>query len=94
MSDRARDILAADLREAGAPSDMVIRAVGGYYDDFDSPLATPIMQLVEDALKAGLHGIAYMARHGKYDGTREEAEAWAAGAGRPLLDELGRKPNA
>ena len=45
-----KDRLADDLLAAGAPTDMVIRAQGGYYDDYESPLATPIVQLYKDAL--------------------------------------------
>ncbi len=85
VSTKAR--LAHDLEAAGAPKDMVLRALGGFYDDFDSPLATPMIQLVADARAAGLEGIAKAAMHGAYDGTREEGERWYAQKGHHLLGE-------
>lgn len=72
--------LALALEAAGAPPYMVKRARSGYYDDYRSPLAGPIMQLVADAKAAGLVDIATRAAHGEFDGTREEADAWAHSA--------------
>jgi hypothetical protein len=60
--------LASVLREAKAPAVMIQRAVAGYYGDFTSPLAFPITELVEDAMAAGLEGIAQRAREGEFDG--------------------------
>ena len=93
----SKDILANDLRAAGAPSDMVIRAMGGYYSDYDSPLATPCIQLVQDARAAGLHGVANAAMDGKYDATEEESEAFAKRAETdpelgPIVKALGLGP--
>jgi hypothetical protein len=56
------------LRDAGAPIEMIERAMSGYYGDFTSPLALPITQLVVDAEAAGLYEIAMQARRGVYDG--------------------------
>lgn len=72
-----KDRLANDLEAAGAPADMVIRARGGYYDDYESTIATPCIQLVADCRKHGLYRIAREATEGKYDATPEESEAWA-----------------
>ena len=60
--------LAAALVDAGAPHEMIKRAQEGYYGDFTSPLATPIMQLVADARAAGLLDIARDAVEGEFDG--------------------------
>jgi hypothetical protein len=68
--------LARALEAAGAPQDMINRARGGFYDDFKSDLATPIVQLVQDARKAGLEGIAQRAIHGEFDATPEEGDEW------------------
>lgn len=73
---KTKEKLAEDLRKANAPDDMVQRALQGYYDDYESPLATPIHRLVNDAIEWGLMDIANKARNGDYDGTKEESEAW------------------
>jgi hypothetical protein len=44
--------LAAALKEIGAHT-MADAAADGYYDDFKSPLAMPITQLVTDLAKLG-----------------------------------------
>jgi len=69
--------LALALEVAGAPAAMIAQAVDGYYDDYLSPLAAPISQLVHDARAAGLPGIAARAQNGEFDGQRWEAVAWA-----------------
>lgn len=69
--------LTAALIAAGAPDDMVSAARMGYYDDYRSPLTAPITQLVADANRYGLDTIAERAREGDFDGTTEEADAWA-----------------
>jgi len=68
--------LARDLRQAGAPSDMVSKATQGYYDDYESDLTFPLTQLIKDCEKVGLAQIAHGARSGKYDGTKAEANEW------------------
>jgi len=81
--------LAEDLKAHGAPEEMIRKAVDGYYDDYESPLATPIIQLVLDCEKLGgnLRGLAIKARNGEYDGTKEEAKAWFNREGRKLLED-------
>lgn len=81
MSERStKQRLADDLVAAGAPADMVLRAQGGFYDDYESRIATPILSLVIDAHRSGLTQIALDAADGKYDATPEEAAAWVARA--------------
>lgn len=90
-----KEKLVAALREAKAPEDMISRATQGYYDDFESPIAGNIVQLVTDARAAGLRDIADRARKGDFDGTVAESEAWAARPeGRALRNELKNIPNA
>jgi hypothetical protein len=74
-----REKLAQAIREVATEprhERLANRAEEGYYDDFLSPLATPIVQLVRDAMQMGLHGIAERAKAGEFDSTLEEAEAW------------------
>lgn len=58
--------------------DMAKRAREGYYDDFQSPLATPIAQLVLDLFTAKQGDLARRAMGGEWDGTKEEAQLWWA----------------
>lgn len=69
--------IAKVLEAASAPKAMVTAARAGCYGDFTSESATPIMDLVRDAQRAGLGGIARRAMDGEFDATREESEAWA-----------------
>jgi hypothetical protein len=86
--------LAQDLEEAGAPAEMIERARAGYYDDYKSPLAMPEVQLLQDARAAGLTTIAEGVLEGRWDATKEEAEAWARSPdGQETFRELaGKKP--
>lgn len=72
--------LASALQRAGCPTPMVEAALMGYYDDFESALPAPINQLVADLRTLGLEALAQEAIDGKFDGTREESEAWAKSA--------------
>lgn len=85
--------LAAALREANAPAGMVRDAEAGRFDDFESESPTPLSDLVALCGAYGLPGIAARARAGEFDGTREEADAWAASQVDPdtvaLLRKLG-----
>lgn len=69
------DRLAAVLNEHHL-FDMAKKAKEGYYDDFRSPLATPIAQLVVDLFDVKAVDLAERAMAGEWDGTREEAERW------------------
>jgi hypothetical protein len=76
-----------------APDWMIEKARTGYYSDFESPLETPIGQLVTDCRDNGLHGIALRAMNGEFDATKEESDAWAnSEEGKKLLREFGIKP--
>ena len=81
-----KDKLAMALLKAGAPESMVKKAEIGYYDDYLSPLATPIVQLVSDCRffikhgRPGLKDIVKRAKNGEFDATKEESEAWAGSA--------------
>lgn len=72
--------LAQVLELTQAPSQMIVRARAGYYDDYKSPLATPIVQLVQDALAHSLYDIAERAKRGEFDAQDWEADAWAKSA--------------
>ncbi len=69
--------LAEALSLANAPKEMIDRALGGFYDDFKSPLAAPTVQLVQDARKAGLMDIAKRAMNGDFDAEKWESDEWA-----------------
>jgi hypothetical protein len=56
---------------------MIAAAREGYYDDYKSPLAFPLSQLVADCREHGLTAIADAAMNGDYDATKEESDAWA-----------------
>ncbi len=73
-----KEKLAIALEEERAPKSMIQRAREGYYDDFLSPLAMPIHQLVSDARRYNLKRIAKRAMNGDFDATKEESDAWAA----------------
>lgn len=84
---RTKDKLTKALLDAGAPATMIQRAEGGYYDDYESPLATPLQALVLDATAAGLSDIAQRTMDGEFDGTMEEGEVWMKREGLKLLED-------
>jgi hypothetical protein len=85
-----KDRLAEDFLVAGAPRDMVDAAKSGRYDDYLSESATPIYDLVCDCTACGLTRIAALAKDGKYDGTKAEAEAWfKSPEGQSILRQFG-----
>lgn len=95
--------LARALRDGGAPDAMVLKAAGGYYDEFKGPLATPMLVLHADLLAAAradvdaataLTALAGQVRDGDFDATPAESAAWAASAeGQATFGELlGHKP--
>lgn len=69
--------LAEALTHASAPTSMIQRAREGYYDEYKSSIATPIIALVQDARKYHLNNIALRAVNGEFDAADWEAEAWA-----------------
>lgn len=96
MTEATSDRLALALIEAGAPPIMVEKAKEGYYDDYKSPIAIPLTQLIIDLraasdacvgpgripVKARLLAIADQATQGKWDCTKEEADEWFRKEGR------------
>lgn len=87
--------LARALEEVNNPklASMIVRARSGYYDDYKSPLAAPIITLVADLRGLGLNDLAQRAINGEWDGTPEESQAWFEREGKGLLfSELEVKP--
>lgn len=70
-----KEKLAQVLHAAGL-FEMEKAARAGRYDDYESPSATPIVDLVRDLLTAGKKELAERAMNGEWDGTKEEADAW------------------
>lgn len=75
-------------------NELVERARNSYYHDFESPLALPTIQLVEDVRKwteAGAideeEAAAFIERvkDGEFDATAEESEAWMEREGKNIL---------
>lgn len=69
---------------------MIQRAREGYYDDYESPLATPMINLVNDLRAVGFGDLAERAIDGEFDGTKEEGEAWMKREGINLLKNIKR----
>ena len=80
--------LALALTQANAPQWMIDNARAGYYDDYKTTIATPIVQLYHDCLAAGLGDLAMKVRDGEFDSTPEESDAWAKS---PEAQELFKK---
>jgi hypothetical protein len=75
-----KDKLAAELEKAGL-YDMALKARGGYYHDFLSPLDFPDLQLAKDLTAVGTPAaLALRNRHlaGEFDASKEESDEWAA----------------
>jgi hypothetical protein len=69
--------LAMAMEQAGAPISMINRARAGVYDHFKSKSVVPIIDLIEDLWAAGLDDLAKRAINCEFDGSAEEAKAWA-----------------
>lgn len=90
-----KERLASALEERKNPrlAAMIRKARAGEYDDYLSDSATPINDLVRDLRQNGEHELAERAIVGEFDGTKEEAEAWAnSPEGRETFREFGRRP--
>lgn len=88
-----KDMLADELMKLGL-MDMSLKARGGYYHDFLSPLATPEIQLCNDLQQAAQRlkridqlkdqqAILMLRQRvidGDFDASLEESEAWAESA--------------
>lgn len=74
-----KDRLAAALTEANLP-ELAERAAKGGFDDFMSDLPLPMLALVDELAKAATRKALDLRKRvmkGEFDGTAEEAEAWA-----------------
>ncbi len=83
--------LARALLRANAPDAMIDRARKGIYDDYKSPLATPIIALVSDAREHGLAEIAERAIAGEFEAQKWEGDAWMRS---PEGQEIVNKPGS
>lgn len=66
----------AQVLEAEGLPDMAARARNLYYDEYWSPLATPIAQLVLDLYSVKRGDLARRAMSLEWIGTKEEGETW------------------
>ena len=81
-----------EVQKQGIPGSLTWNRIGimtkkakeGYYSDYDSPLATPCIQLVKDLDSLGLTELADRAKEGEFDATKEESDAWYQREGRAL----------
>ena len=79
-----KDRLASALRDIGL-TDLAAEAARGQYDDYESPLAFPLMTLVHNLIAIATpeaRALADRIIDGDFDGTKEEADAWLAREGR------------
>jgi hypothetical protein len=73
-----KERLAAALREIGL-SDLADEAARGMFDDYESPNAFPLINLVHrlgEAKTPEATALAERVKNGDFDGTKEEADAW------------------
>jgi hypothetical protein len=82
MTTPTTERLAQALAAADAPAQMIEQARAGYFDDYKSPLAMPLNQLVATCRNLapsypGLTGIAERVIDGEFDSTKEESDEWA-----------------
>ena len=80
-----KERLAKAMEDAGCPANLIARARGGEFDDFESESATPIIRLVRTLSECGFSALATRAMNGEFDATKEEAEAWYEREGKHLL---------
>jgi hypothetical protein len=76
-----KDKLADALLQIGL-MDMSLKARGGYYHDFLSPLDTPELQLIHDLYAKrdtpGALELRQRVMNGEFDASVEESDEWAA----------------
>ena len=102
MPETSARLAAALAAIPGCPPEMPACARYGYYDEWRSPLAAPLVQLVTDLrVQCRAPGVPERSRPmyealarrvaaGEFDATKAEAEAWAAsGEGRETMRLLG-----
>jgi hypothetical protein len=80
-----KDMLADELMKLGL-MDMSLKARGGYYHDFLSPLDLPEMQLINDLTRAAkarpdierkIFDLRNRVINGEFDASPEESDEWA-----------------
>lgn len=91
MSEPTTERLAKAMQDAGCPADMIERARTGYYDDYKSESATPLLLLVQDLQKIGKAELAARVIQGDFDSTSEESEAWFKEEGADLMRQVFEK---
>lgn len=82
---RTKDRLAAVLRQEGLQR-LAGAALLGWFDDYESESATPIVDLVKELRLCGREDLAQRAIAGEWDGTAEEAKAWYEREGRAMVE--------
>lgn len=70
--------LARALREAGAPTELVVNARDRVYDEYLGQDVFPEVQLLVDLRAAGLHEFAQRVIDGEFSPSKAEADAWMA----------------
>lgn len=91
--------LALALLEAGAPGNMIEATLNGYFDEYKSELALPLLQLVSDCQmlheKTGNEKfleIAERTKNGDFDATKEESDVyWQSDEGKQIMAEFGEE---
>lgn len=68
--------------------EMIQKAKDGYYSDYDSPIATPCIQLVKDLAELGLTELANRAKGGEFGATQEEVDQWYEREGKQIALEI------
>ena len=90
-----KDKLARELRLVGLPR-MAVKAECGYYDDYLSPLAFPMMQLADELRQSGTPPALALRKRvleGEFDATNAEAQAWAESPeGQKTFNEVFKRP--
>jgi hypothetical protein len=67
------------LRQIGL-DDLAAEAERGMFDDYESPIAFPLINLVHrlgEAATLDAAALAERVKDGEFDGTKEESDAWA-----------------
>ena len=65
---------------------MIRKARLGYYDDYETWIATPQLTLIADLQHAGFTDMVRRVKAGEFEATKEEARAWFDREGRHLLE--------
>ena len=67
-------------------ADMIRKARLGYYDDYETWIATPQLVLIGDLYQAGHPDMIRRVMAGEFEATKEEGKAWFKREGRQLLE--------